>query len=63
MSSDKTGKNVVNLQKLKVIRRKRAKILLHRVAEFYRRLYVGGTNLPIIQTSVKFRVFEELHLR
>ena len=67
ISSDKTGKSalkLVHLRKLKVILGKRAKILLYKVAEFYRRLYGAGTNLlPTIQTSVKFRGFAELHLR
>ena len=53
-----------------MIRLKRAKIQLRKVAKIVRRLYVeggeGGASLrpaTTIQTSVKFRDIEELYLR
>ena len=46
-----------------MIRSRRAKILLYKVAKFDRLLYGGGTNLhPTTQTSVKFRDLAELYL-
>ena len=48
---------LVKLPSLKVIRLKRAKTWLCKVAKAYKRLR------PIIQTSVKFRDFEELCVR
>ena len=66
LSIDTSGKRALtwgNLPSLKVIRPKRAKILLHKVSKFDRLLYGGGTNLPpTIQTFVKFRDFAELYL-
>ena len=55
-----------NLPSSNVIRPKRAKIFLHKVAEFYRRLYGGGHELapaPTIETAVKFRGLLDLCLR
>ena len=48
---------LVKLPSLKVIRLKRAKLWLCKVAKVYKRLS------PTIQTSVKFGDFEELHVR
>ena len=64
ISIDTLGKTALkcgNLPSLTVIRPKRAKILPHKVAKVFRRLFRGGgggTNMhPTVKTSVKFHDF------
>ena len=55
-----------NLPSSNVIRPKRAKIFLHKVAELFKRLYGVGHQLapaPTIETAVKFRGLLDLCLR
>ena len=55
-----------------MVRQKRAKILLFKVATLYRRLYGGGWEVggggghklaPTLKTTIKFCDFAELYLR
>ena len=56
---------ILGLKGLKVIPSKRANRVLHKVAKFYRRLYIYGREhelAPTRKTSVKFCECDELYL-
>ena len=56
---------ILGLKGLKVIPSMRAKMVLHKVVKFYRRLFMYGREhelAPTRKTSVKFCECEELYL-
>ena len=63
-ATDKGTLILVKLPNLKVVRLKGAKIWLSKAAKIYRCLYCwgGGGGHNTLQTSVRFRDFEELYL-